>query len=89
MATRSRILAWEISLPEEPGTLQTMGSQRVRHDLATKQLPSAMSAAFSIKLLFLALTPPLCIYYVCFIYICIIMYVTRNNISLDSVTILF
>ena len=31
------ILAWEISWTEEPGGLQFMGLQRVRHDLATKQ----------------------------------------------------
>ena len=37
MATHSSILAWEISLTEKPGGLQSMGSQRVRHDLATKQ----------------------------------------------------
>ena len=30
-------LAWEILWTEEPGMLQSMGSQRVRHDLATKQ----------------------------------------------------
>ena len=32
MATHSRILAWEMSWTEELGTLQSMGSQRVRHD---------------------------------------------------------
>ena len=32
MATHSRILAWEIQWTEEPGGLQSMGSQRVRHD---------------------------------------------------------
>ena len=32
MATHSRILAWEIPWTEEPGKLQFMGSQRVRHD---------------------------------------------------------
>ena len=37
MATDSSILAWEIPCPAEPGGLQPMGSQRVRHDLATKQ----------------------------------------------------
>ena len=37
MATHSRILAWEIPWTEEPGGLQSMGSQRVGHDLATKQ----------------------------------------------------
>ena len=37
MATRSRILAWEIPWTEEPGRLQSMGSQRVRYYLVTKQ----------------------------------------------------
>ena len=32
MATHSTILAWEISWTEEPGGLQSMGSQRVRRD---------------------------------------------------------
>ena len=37
MATHSSILAWEIPWTEEPGRLQSMGLQRVGHDLATKQ----------------------------------------------------
>ena len=37
MATHSSILAWEIPWTEETGGLQSMGSQRVGHDLATKQ----------------------------------------------------
>ena len=32
MATQSSILAWEIPQMEEPGGLQSMGSQRVRHN---------------------------------------------------------
>ena len=36
MATHSSILAWEIPWTEEPGGLQSMGSQRVRHNLETK-----------------------------------------------------
>ena len=32
MATHPSILAWKISWTEEPGGLQSMGSQRVRHD---------------------------------------------------------
>ena len=32
MATHSCILAWRIPWTEEPGGLQTMWSQRVRHD---------------------------------------------------------
>ena len=33
MATHSSILAWRIPWTEEPGELQSMGSQRVGHDL--------------------------------------------------------
>ena len=36
MATHSRFLAWRIPWTEEPGGLQSMGSQRVRHDWTTK-----------------------------------------------------
>ena len=36
MATHSSILAWEIPWMEEPGWLQSMGSQRVGHDRATQ-----------------------------------------------------
>ena len=44
MATHSSILAWEIPWTEKPGGLQSVGSQRVGHDWATKQLTSkAMS----------------------------------------------
>ena len=32
MATHSSIPAWRISWTEEPGGLQSIGSQRVRHD---------------------------------------------------------
>ena len=32
MATHSSLLAWEIPWREEPGGLQSMGSQRVGHD---------------------------------------------------------
>ena len=37
MATHSSILAWEIPRTEEPGRLQSMGSQTVRDDSETKQ----------------------------------------------------
>ena len=37
MATHFSILAWEIPWREEPRGLQSMGSHRVRHDVATKQ----------------------------------------------------
>ena len=32
MATHSNILTWRIPWTEESGALQSMGSQRVRHD---------------------------------------------------------
>ena len=32
MAPHSSILAWKISWTEEPGELQSLGSQRVGHD---------------------------------------------------------
>ena len=37
VTTHSNILAWEIPWTEEPGRLQSMGSQTVGHDLPTKQ----------------------------------------------------
>ena len=36
-ATDSIILAWEIPCSEEPGEKWSMGSQRVGHDLVTRQ----------------------------------------------------
>ena len=37
MVTHSSILAWRIPWTEEPGQLQSMGLQRVGHDVVTKQ----------------------------------------------------
>ena len=37
MATHSSILAWEIPWTKKPVELQSMGLQRVGHDLETKQ----------------------------------------------------
>ena len=37
MAIHSSILAWEIPWTEDPDRLQSMGSQRVKHGLVTKQ----------------------------------------------------
>ena len=39
MATHSSIPAWRIPWTEEPGELQSMGSQRVGHDLGTEPPP--------------------------------------------------
>ena len=40
MATHSNSLAWGIPWTEEPSGLQSMGSQRIRHDLVTKPPPT-------------------------------------------------
>ena len=39
MATHSNIVAWWITWTEEPGGLQSMGSQRIRQHLETKPPP--------------------------------------------------
>ena len=53
MATHSSSLAWRIPWTEEPGGLQFMGSQRARHDWATKRAHKGAR---------LSLSPPVCIY---------------------------
>ena len=40
MATHSSNLAWKIPWTEKPSGLQSMGSQRVRHNLATNSSTS-------------------------------------------------
>ena len=41
MATHSCMLAWIIPWTEEPGGLQSMGSQRAGHDYVTNTFSSA------------------------------------------------
>ena len=48
MATHSSILAWEIPWREEPGGLQSMGSQKVRHDFATVHTRAVLISNFSV-----------------------------------------
>ena len=43
----SGILAWEIPWPEQQGGLQYTGSQRIRHNLATKQQQQQDHLAFA------------------------------------------
>ena len=59
MATHSCTLAWKIPWLEEPGRLQFMGSQRVRHDWAT---------SLSHKLLILRMTS-VWLWFLFFVYI--------------------
>ena len=46
MATHSSILAWKISWTEEPGGLQSMGSQTVEHDWVTNTYLADEKAEF-------------------------------------------
>ena len=46
MATHSSTLAWRIPWTEEPGGLQSMGSQRVGHDWVTSLLSSLTLGAY-------------------------------------------
>ena len=46
MAIHSSTIAWKIPWTEEPGRLQYMGSQRVRHDGATSQRVSGVNELY-------------------------------------------
>ena len=75
MTTCSSILAWKIPWTEEPGGLQSVKSQRIKHNLVTKQQHSNNRAYIYIfktpcicsKIPFLFLFPS--IKYIYFIYI--------------------
>ena len=49
MATHSSILAWKIPRTEEPGGLQSMGSQRVRRDWVTNTKKRSLFTTGSIS----------------------------------------
>ena len=49
MVTHSSILAWRIPWMEKPGRLQSMGLQRVGHDLAT-----SLTHSLTVSLCFVA-----------------------------------
>ena len=60
MATQSSILAWKIPWTEEPGGLQSMGSQRIAQDRATKDSAGWMASYVSQCSVFLCF-PVLCL----------------------------
>ena len=51
MATHSSILAWKIPWTKEPGELQSMGSQRLRHDWACVCLTKLVFVLLTLLLL--------------------------------------
>ena len=74
MATHSSILAWRIPRTEEPGRLQSMGSQRVGHDWATSLTHSLTHIYVHIHVYM-----DICIYvqiYVCMC-VCVYIYISR------------
>ena len=50
-AACSSILPWKILWTEEPGRLQPMRSQRVRHGLVTKQQQSVLMGLINVEML--------------------------------------
>ena len=52
MAILSNILAWKIPWKEEPGKLQSMGSQRVGHNCATDTLVALNRSTIEVYLPF-------------------------------------
>ena len=50
MAIRSSTIVWKIPWTEEPGRIQFMRSQRVGHDLVTKQQQSGIGKVLSLLL---------------------------------------
>ena len=50
MTTHSVILAWKIPWSEEPGRLQSMGSQRVGHELVHTVLKDSKTSGKRIPL---------------------------------------
>ena len=64
MATHSGTLVWKIPWMEEPGRLQSMGSQRVRHDRVTSLWTSCLHLFLSTKEHVTLLAPSLSTRYV-------------------------
>ena len=65
MATHSSILAWRIPGTEESGGLQSMGSQRVRHDRATNTHTLDQKDHWSNKIYHYSLSSPCFLIYFC------------------------
>ena len=55
MTSHSSILAWEIPWTEEPGGLQTMGSQRIGHDWAIKHSMAHVIILYKLDLILISL----------------------------------
>ena len=58
MATHSIVLAWRIPWTEEPDSLQSMGSQRVGHDIVTDNSNNMLRTQTCTPIISLPPTPP-------------------------------
>ena len=87
MATHSSFLAWRIPWTEEPGRLQSMRSQRVRHDWVTFTFFSFITTLISLMLAIIYfLKQKNCIrLFLLYVYIYIYIYIYKiKGIFLDS-----
>ena len=64
MATCSSIPAWKIPWTEEPGSLQSVGLQRVGYNLATKQQQMTDIYLYTCSHIYLSIQWNVCIYYI-------------------------
>ena len=83
MATHSSILAWKISWTEEPGGLQSMGSQRVGHDWAANTY--LLGERVSLRHTFKELCPTFS--WIRYPHLCLVCYLIILILSLDSLFI--
>ena len=73
MTTHSSILAWENPWTEEPGGLPSMGSQRVRNDLTTKQRTFGLGLNYTLS--FSSKNIHVCVYVCMHIHVDVFVYV--------------
>ena len=85
MATHSSILAWKIQWTEEPGRLQSMRSERVRHDWVLKHISFQLSMNCTSKKLKSACTNCICFFFLLSFSLCLCHEVFFINIILSTV----
>ena len=73
MATHPSILVWRIPWTEEPGRLESMGSQRVRHDLVSCVCTHTHARTLDIEYGSLCYTVGPCLFVLCVV-ACIFFY---------------
>ena len=82
MTTHSSTLAWKIPWMEEPGRLQSMGSQRVRHNWVTKHSPTHSKG----KKKLINNTPKIVIFLPCFLFL-FLQNTSKYVLKVDLITL--